>query len=507
MRKQISGGIVLSVVAQAITIIVGLVYTPYMIRILGQNEYGLYQLVLSVVNYLNLMNFGFSGAYIRYYSVAKTKEDPREVANVNGMFMKVFLLIAALCVAAGAVLYFRIDVLGDKLTAADYDIARKLLVMMVASLAVSFPNSLFTAYMSANERFIYQKALNIVLNIVGPLVTLPLLLWGMGSVGVVAVSLGIGIVRLGVNSWYCFRKLGMEINLRYTDKKIFAGLLGYTFFIFLSDVVDQLNTNVDKFLLGRIIGTVSVAVYSVGFNLKNYYQMVSWIVSEMFIPEANRLALEENSDRKLTELFTKVGRYNNYICLLVLTGFILVGRQFVQLWVGDGYENAYYVGMILMFAGYIPSVQTLGVNIQNAKNMHKTRSVVYFGIAVVNVIASIFLIRKWGEVGTALGTLFAVLIGSGIFMNWYYRAKIRLDIGYFWKEILKWTVPAAALCAGSYFLLRQFAIVSWGRLIAAAAVYGAVYCALLWLIGMNREEKDGILRLLRKVKGIRGKKA
>lgn len=498
MKKQISGGIVLAIVSQAITIIAGLVYTPVMIRILGQSEYGLYQLVLSVVNYLNLMNFGFSGAYIRYYSAAKANGDEREVTNVNGMFMKVFLLIAMLCIAAGTVLYFRIDILGDKLTADDYVIAKKLLVMMVVTLALSFPNSLLTAYMSANERFIYQKGLNIVLNIISPLMTLPLLWAGMGSVGVVAVSLLLAVVRLAVNGWYCFKKLGMRINLRYTDRKVFAGLLGYTFFIFLSDVVDQLNTNVDKFLLGRMIGKVSVAVYSVGFNLKNYYLMVSWIVSEMFIPEANRLAIEEKDDRKLTLLFTKVGRYNNYICLLILTGFILVGKQFIQLWVGDGYEKSYWVCLMLILAGYIPSVQTLGVNIQNAKNMHKARSVVYFGIAVVNVIVSIFLIRRWGEIGAVIGTLAAMLIGTGAFMNWYYQTKIRLDIGYFWKEILKWTVPAGLLCAAAYFVMRQLTLDSWLKLILAAGAYALVYAGLMWTLGLSGDERAGILRLLKR---------
>ena len=95
MKKQISRGIALSFFSQIITIIVGLVYTPIMIRILGQSEYGLYQLVLSVVNYLNLMNLGFNGAYIRYYVLAKNKNDDNEVANVNGMFMKVFLVITS----------------------------------------------------------------------------------------------------------------------------------------------------------------------------------------------------------------------------------------------------------------------------------------------------------------------------------------------------------------------------------------------------------------------------
>ena len=497
MKKQISGGVVLSVIAQTVSIVVGLAYTPVMIRILGQNEYGLYQLVQSVVNYLSLMSFGFSGAYIRYFSLAKTKDDPEAVANINGMFMRIFLIISAACLIAGTVLLFNIHVLGSQLTEADYDIARRLMILMVINLSLSFPGSLFTIYMSANEDFVFQKAIGIITNILVPVLTLPVLWWGKGSVGVVAVTLLLTVLRMGINAWYCFKKLHMRINLRYHEKSIFVGLLGFTFFIFLSDMVDQLNTNVDKFLLGRMIGTVSVAIYSVGFTLAHYYTIVSWIIPEMFIPEANRLAIEEQNDHKLTKLFTKIGRYNNYICLLVLTGFVLIGQEFIQLWVGEGYENAYYVCVILMASGYIPSVQTLGVNIQNAKDKHKIRSLIYFVIACVNVVCSIFLIRRWGEIGTALGTLFAVLIGSGLFMNWYYHRKIGLNVLYFWKSVLQWTLPAALLCAGAWWVKHQLVLDSWLKIVLFAAIYGLLYFLLLWMIGLKPGEKEHIREFLK----------
>lgn len=489
MKKQITGGVALSFVSQLIAVAVGLVYTPIMIRILGQSEFGLYQLVQSVVNYLTLMNMGFSGAYIRFFSLAKAKQDEQEIANLNGLFMKIFLLISILCVAAGVALYFNIGILGDQLTAADYVIARKLLAILVINLAISFPSSMFTVYMSANERFVFQQLVNIGVNILIPAFTLPLLWLGYGSVGVVLVTLVLTILRLAVNAWYCLRKLKMKIHIRYFSRKFFMGLLGFTFFIFLSDVVDQLNTNVDKFLLGRILGTVSVAVYSVGFNLRYYYTIISWIIPEMFIPEANRIAIGEKDDNKLTEIFTRVGRYNNYILMLILTGFVLVGKPFIQLWVGDGYEEAYYVAFILMLSAYIPSVQTLGVNIQNAKDMHRMRSIIYFIIASINVVVSIFLIRKWGVTGACVGTLVAVLLGSGLFMNIYYHRKIKLNVIYFWREILRWTIPAGLLCTGTWFLMKNIAIGSWGSLFLFAMCYGIIYIALLWLIGFRKEEK------------------
>ena len=505
-KKQISGGIVLSFFSQIITIIVGLVYTPYMIRILGQNEYGLYQLVLSVVNYLNLMNFGFNGAYIRFFYIAKSSGDQKRVANINGMFLNIFMIISLLCIFAGVLLYFNIGILGSKLTSSDYVTAKKLLTMLVFNVALSFPNSLFMAYMAANEDFIFQKALGIVVNILIPLLTLPLLFMGFGSVGVVSVTLFLTAFRLAVNMFYCFARLKMRIDIRFFDKAIFASLVGYTFFIFLSDIVDQLNSNVDKFLLGRITGTIAVAVYSVGYDLKNYYTVVSWIVPEMYIPEVNRLSIEEKDDKKLTELFTRIGRFNNYLVLLVLTGYILIGRQFISLWVGEEYDTAYFAGLILMISAYIPTVQTLGVNIQNAKNMHKVRSVVYFITACVNVICSIFLIKLWGIIGTCIGTALATIAGCGLFMNYYYNKYIKLDIFYFWSRMIKWFPAAIILFIAGRLVLTRTEINSWLSLFVFALIYACVYVLAVYVFGLEKCEKQLLIdnirqRLFKNAKG------
>ena len=502
MKKEIKLGMVLSFISQVISIVVGLLYSPIMIRILDQSEYGLYQLVQSVVNYMNLMNFGLTGAYIRYYSIAKTKGEG-EVANINGLFMRVFCILSLLCLMLGAILYANIGLLGDKITEAEYGTARILLIIMVINMAVSFPSSLFTVFINANERFIFQKAVGIVINILVPILNIPLLLWGKGSVGVVSVTLFLSLLRMVINIWFCRKKLGMKIHIRYFDRNVFLDLFRFTFFIFLSDIVDQIGSNVDKFLLGRMLGTTAVAVFSVGFTFKTYFAMTTWIVPEMYTPEVNRLAIEKNDDKALSQVFIRVGKMNNYIVLLPLTGFVLIGRQFTHLWVGSEYDTAYYAGIILMFSGYIGALQTLGINIQNAKNKHQIRSVVLFAVAVVNILVSIWFIRMWGIVGTCLGTLLAALAGS-VFMNWYYKRHIGLDILAFWKEIMKWTIPALLYFLLVYFIMKQFQlqISSWGAVAAFAAVYTGVYCLLLWFVGFNKGQREKVEAFIRqKMKG------
>ena len=77
--NQKKAGVILSYISEGIKVISGLVYTPIMLRLLGQSEYGLYQLVYSVVSYLSLLSFGFTASYIRFYSRAKAKNEEDEV--------------------------------------------------------------------------------------------------------------------------------------------------------------------------------------------------------------------------------------------------------------------------------------------------------------------------------------------------------------------------------------------------------------------------------------------
>lgn len=495
----------LSFIAQGVAILVNLVYTPLMVRILGQYEYGLYQVVQSVVNYLNLMNFGFTGAYIHFYSLEKAKSASAEgIARLNGMFLRIFLTITVVCLIAGAFLVQHIEILGTKLTVADYATARKLMILLTLNMAISFPNSVFTVYVAANERFVFKQATTILLYVLIPLCNLPVLYMGFGSVGVASVTLGLSILRLILNLSFCLGRLNMRFRFGRFDKMLFFSLVSFTFFIFLSDVVDQINTNVDKFLLVRIIGADAVAVYSVGFELSTYFTFCSWVIPEMFIPEANRITVEEQDNQKLTELFSRIGRYNNYILLLVLTGFILVGRSFIRLWVGEGYDTSYAAGIILMLARYIPAVQTMGVTIQNAKDMHRPRSVIYLGIAAMNVFASIFLIRRWGVTGTSLGTLAAVILGAGIFMNIYYHRRIGLNIFFFWKSLARWTLLAAALCGTAWVLSQRLSLDSWPRLLLFILLYSSAYLLLWWFVGMRKTEKAEIRNVLT---GILGKTA
>ena len=195
--------------------IVSIIYTPIMLRLLGQSEYGLYNLVASVVAYLGVLNFGFGSAYMRYYSRYKVAEDKEKIATLNGMFLVIFSVLGLIAVVAGTILAMNTELIfGSELTSIELSRAKTLMMILVINLAISFPNIVFTSHITANEKFVFQKLVQMIKTVSNPFVVLPLLILGYGSVGMVIATTFLNITIEILNAVYCIKKLKMKFSLK-----------------------------------------------------------------------------------------------------------------------------------------------------------------------------------------------------------------------------------------------------------------------------------------------------
>ena len=503
--NQKKAGILLSYTSEAIKILTSLLYTPIMLRLLGQSEYGLYQLVYSVVSYLGLLSLGFTSSYVRFFALAKEKDTEDEVARLNGMFMSIFLVIAGIAAVCGGIMVGNIrGIFRTGLSDSEYPTARILMILMIFNLSVSFPNSVFNCIISANERFFFQRLLTVLQNLLNPFLTLPILLMGYGSIGMVAVTTAITLAKLGVDMWYVFHVLKAKFIFGGFNFYLLKDIWAFTFFIFLNQIIDQVNWSVDRFLLGRMIGTSAVAVYGLGAQINTMYVQMSTTVSSVFAPQINRMVVQKKDNRELSQLFIKVGRIQFILLSLILTGFIFIGHPFMELWGGSkSYGESYYVALLLMVPSTVPLIQNLGIEIQRAKNMHRARSVVYFCIAVANVLVSIPLIRKFGIVGAPAGTAISIVIGNIFFMNWYYKYKIGLIISAFWKEIFSIFPAIIAPAILGAALQKSVTIDSVVGILIWASLYTIVFAISMWILGMNQFEKSLIKNAICKLQRVK----
>ena len=505
---QKKAGVLLSYGQTILSTLISLVYTPVMLRLLGQSEYGLYTLVAGFISNLSLMSFGLGSAYVRFYARAEAAEGRDGTAKINGMFLTVFTVIGMLSLLVGGILVANVhNIFAAKLTPAEISRARILMALLVINIAVSFPASTFTSYITVREQFFFQRMISMIRTVLNPIVMLPLLLMGFGSVALVVVTLVLSAVTDVSSILYCRKKLGMRIVLGHFNFGLLREMMGFSFFIFLNMIIDQVNWTVDTTILGIISGTTATAIYGVGSQIHRYYLTVSTSISGVFTPQINRIVAKGEGDAKLTSLFTRVGRIQFMLLMLVLTGFIFVGRTFILAWGGADYEGAFSIALMLMVPVTIPLIQNLGIEIQRAKNMHQFRSKVYIFMALGNVAISIPLGMRWGGLGCAAGTAISLLLGNGLVMNLYYHYRIGLDMVRFWRSIGS-TLPGMMIpVATGIAAVKLFSFKGYPGVLVFAIPYTLVYCACIWCLSMDESEKALVHSAIHKLQGRRKRNA
>ena len=175
------------------------------------------------------------------------------------------------------------------------------------------------------------------------------------------------------------------------------------------------------------------------------------------------------------------------------------GKPFIHFWAGAGYEQAYYVMLLLVIPASIALIQNVGIEIQRAENKHQFRSITYIIMALMNLILSIFLCQKWGAIGSAIGTAISLIVANGIIMNIYYQKKCNIDVLAFWKNILRMSLGLIFPILCGIAIIYFIDLYSIWTLILFIIVYAMIYCISMWFLGMNKYEKDLILKPITKI--------
>lgn len=501
--NQLKAGVVLNYVVIILNTVVGLLYTPYMLRMMGQSEYGLYSLVASVIAYLTVLDLGFGNAIVRYTAKFRAEKKTEEQYEMFGMFFLLYLVIGIIAFGIGLGLYFNVGTLfGNTMTAVELDRARIMMLLLVANLAFTFPMSIWGSIIQAYEDFVFQKSLNIFRIILNTAVMICLLHFGYKAVAMVVVQTIFNVLTLVLNFIYCRRKLNIHIYFRF--KHFHWGFLKevaiYSFWIFLNAIMDRVYWSTGQFVLGAIVGTAAVAVFAIAIQLEGMYMQFSTAISSVFLPKVTAMVATNRSRKEISDLFIRTGRMQYIVLAYILSGFIIFGRQFIELWAGAGYSDAYIISLLFFIPLTVPLIQNLGITILQARNEMKFRSVLYIIIALVSLAMQIVLTRFFGGIGCAMGVSGALVVGQILIMNVYYRRRQDLDIMTFWKEISKMSIIPIVLIFSSMLVIRHFfALDSWGKLILGIAAFSLVYIPLFFRFSMTDDERNLFISMFHKI--------
>lgn len=501
IKNEIKAGSIISYLTVAINILLGLIYTPWTLDVIGSSEYGIYTLTSSLIS-IFLLDFGMSAAVARFISRFRVKNDQESINRFATMSAQFYLI---LCGIITVVLVFVFFFLGDIYDALTYDELEKLRAVFLINalfIVLSFPVNVCNGILTAYEKFIFLKSADIINKLGTVLITVIVLLRGGGLFALVFINGLLNFITFIVKLIMVYRVTPVRISFNKSKAISFKSLMSFSAWSTVNSVSQQLTTNLMPSILGMTSNTLAITIYGFARTIEGYVYTITQAINGLFLPTVSRLIADDEDARKTLPLMIRVGRLNHSVITLLLIGFLVLGQEFVNLWVGREYAVLYPCIMLLICPYYISASQQIAMTSIVVLNKLRYTSINSIVTSSICLLVAYFVSDDYGALGVCAVT------SAGIFTrlllaNIIYKRVIKIDVfRFFFNCHLRMLLGNVLSLGGSFIcvkLVSKYVItdVNWLTFFVKAGIISVIYVICMWLTAWNKEEKTMILSLLR----------
>ncbi|MBH9967913.1 oligosaccharide flippase family protein [[Bacillus] enclensis] len=496
--RQIKLGALVSYIGIIINIVAGLLYTPWMINQIGQDNFGLYTLATSLIS-IFLIDFGLGAAVSRFVSKYVSENDQDSINNMLGITYKIYIIIDLILLLSLIVVYFNLDMIYKELTPSELTRFETVYIIAAMFSVISFPFITLNGILTSYEKFIQLKICDLFQKLLSIILITLALLNGYGLYALVAANAVSGLIIILIKLIIIKRGTTININLKYSSKGMVKDILSFSIWSTVVSVAQRLIFNITPSILGSISGSVSIALFGIASALEGYVYTIANAINGLFLPRVTRLITRDNSSSNLLQLMIKVGRIQLLIIGLIAIGFITVGSDFIVLWVGEEYLLSYYSAILLILPSIIYLPQQIGNTAIVALNKMKLQAYVFLVMSVINITLSVILSIYWGVLGASLAIFISYNIRN-IGMNLIYHKVINLNMVTFFKEChIKLMVPLFISLMMGLIVNLLLPNISWLYLMLKVFYVVITYLIIMWLFAMNSYEKNLLKSVIKKM--------
>ena len=493
--NQLKAGAILSYINIILSIGVGVFLTPFIIKSLGDSEYGLYTLIGSFVAYLSLMDLGLNYTVVRFVAKYRAEKDIEGERNFLNTAMFIYIIISVVLVFIGMYFYFNLDgIFSKSLTKEQLVDAKIMYLILVFNLAITLPGNTFSAICNAYERFIFPRTMSILRYVLRLVVVYVVIKLGGKAIALVVIDTMFNIFIIVTSLYYARIELNVKVKAKRASLNEMRHIFSFSSWIFISTIVFTFQWQAGQIVLGINLNTVVVAIYAVGIMLGSYYTTFASAINSLIIPKATQMVVANHNGMQLTDMIIKVGRLNNYIMLLVIGGFFLFGNEFISLWIGDNYKDSWTVALLIMLVYNIPMTQSFATAIIEAKNKIAFRAIWDITSMLIAVIIGFFISKYYGIIGMISCLVVAKAINV-IVINVYYKYVFEFRILHFFKKTyIRQLLILGGFTYMYYLAIKSIDIGSWEMLIFNIVVYVILFVLLSYIFVFTKQEKEMIKR-------------
>ncbi len=488
MNRQIKYGALISYAALFINIIIGLVYTPWMIRSIGKADYGLYTLTMSVIS-LFVFDFGLSSAVTRFVSkyLAEGRQD--KANQLIGVTYKLYVTASVVIFVILVGIFFFIPQIYKGLTPYELEKFKVLYVIAASYSVLSFPFIPLDGIISANEKFIQLKLCNLAHKLIIVVAMSACLMLGYGLYALVIVNTIAGFATIALKMLVVTKNTQMQTVWSFWDKDMFKAIVGFSVWVTISALAQRLVLNICPSILGMVANSQAIAVFGIAMTIEGYVYTFANAINGLFLPKVAQLNTTSNNN-SILKLMIKVGRIQFYIIGAIFFGFICFGRNFINIWVGPDYSEVYLCAIMMVAPSFINLAQEIGSTTVIVKGEVKYSAYISLAKAGANILLAFPLTYYFGVYGMAFSISISYSL-STVLYNYLYNNQLGLNINTFFRESLfNIALPMTVAVALSYIPNLLLNDDGWGHFIIKFTIFSLVYGFVIYFFAMNDEERN-----------------
>jgi O-antigen/teichoic acid export membrane protein len=465
-----------------VAVAVAFTLMPFLLHRLGDVQYGLWILIGSTLAYGALLDLGIGGAITKHVAEHHAHGEFEQANDVIATALALYAglgLIALILSAALAPMLPAIFVMPSS----EHDTAVVLVLLLGIQLAISIPCAAFAAILRGLQRYGLLNALSIIGQLVSAAATVLIVLGGGGVIEVVAANV---LVSVGAQAMTaaCIRRVAPELRLSWRRARgsLVRRIAVFSSSMFAINAASYFQMKTDEIVIGAFLSAGVVPPYAMARKLSVLPQVFCDQFLKILFPLASQLHAE-NDLARLRSLYL-IGSRLTLMVLIPMTGaLIALAGPILTLWAGAEYAHYAHIVVILALAIAIDTTQWPAGLILMGTARHHRLAAATLGAGLANLALSLALVRPYGAIGVALGTLIPTVAVSLGYVLPHAMNTIGVGLYQMLKEVLLPAlvpaVPMAAVLCASQWAIEAYSLFSiLGTAAVATLVYAVGYLSL-----------------------------
>ncbi|WP_235271312.1 polysaccharide biosynthesis C-terminal domain-containing protein [Halorubrum saccharovorum] len=404
----------------------GFVATIVLTRTLGQDRYGTYVVVLSVLAWTAMMaQFGIPMAIKK--RISETTDGNYVLSGLAVQFGMYSVLAVCLWLARP----FLNEFMGIQAT-----------WVLIAMLGVRVGLTLVQSILDGQHLVHLSSVLVPVEWTFRSVIQVVFVLSGAGIAGAFAGYVAGALVAIVLGSYF------ISVPRYLPSKREFQKLKSYAQFSWLGSITNRMFQSMDTMILAVFVSHSLIAVYEVAWNLASLFAIFGGSISQTLFPEMSEISSSEESKSEISDLLRVSLAYSGLFIIPGLVGAALVGDVVLTIY-GSGFETGYYILLILTFARLIYGYSRQFLSTIDALDRPKLTFYVNTVFVATNLCLNIILTWKYGWHGAAVATTVSSTVS--LFGGYYFANQIvdiTLPVSEIGKQCLAAGIMAVSVLGG-----------------------------------------------------------